>query len=160
MRYKKTNAIVAFMLIVASGLQAQETVSATGGNATGSGGSSSYTVGQVVYTTNSGSNGSVAQGVQQPYEISTLIGIQINTVNLELSAYPNPTTDVLQLKVIGDRVGDLSFQLLDMQGKLTKSSKLTSNITTVSMEGLTPAIYFLSVINNQEIVRTFRIIKN
>jgi hypothetical protein len=39
-----------------------------GGEATGSGGSVSYSVGQVVYTTNTGINGSVAQGVQQPYE--------------------------------------------------------------------------------------------
>ena len=45
-------------------LHAQETVPATGGDATGSGGTSSYTVGQVVCTTNTGSNGSVAQGVQ------------------------------------------------------------------------------------------------
>ena len=51
-------------------LQAQNTIPASGGNATGTGGSVSYTVGQIVYTKSAGSNGSSAQGVQQPYEIS------------------------------------------------------------------------------------------
>ena len=44
---------------------AQDAIPATGGDATGSGGSASYTVGQIGYTTNTGTNGSVAEGVQQ-----------------------------------------------------------------------------------------------
>ena len=76
--------IIALMCSV--GLHAQETVPATGGDATRAGGSSSYTLGQVVYTTNTGTNGSVAQGVQQPYEISISVGIEVTTINLELVA--------------------------------------------------------------------------
>jgi len=78
---------------------AQKNTVASGGNASGSGGSASYAVGQVVYTTNTGINGSVAQGVQQPYEISTTVGINETTIHLGMSVYPNPTTDYLQLKV-------------------------------------------------------------
>ena len=47
----------------------------------------SYTVGQVVYYTYTGSNGSVAEGVQQPYEISPLIvskNIKVDFKNDEL----------------------------------------------------------------------------
>jgi hypothetical protein len=50
-------------------LKAQQTVPATGGIATGSGGTVSYTVGQVADTTQTGSGGTVTQGVQQPFEI-------------------------------------------------------------------------------------------
>ncbi len=49
--------------------QAQATIPATGGTATGSGGSVSLTVGQLVWHMFPGSNGTVLQGVQQPYEI-------------------------------------------------------------------------------------------
>ena len=56
---------VTFLLSVS--LQAQEGFSASGGKAQGTAGSSSYTVGQTVYGTYTGSNGSVAQGVQQAY---------------------------------------------------------------------------------------------
>ncbi|MFM2191538.1 MAG: hypothetical protein RLZZ118_495, partial [Bacteroidota bacterium] len=45
--------------------QAQQATTATGGDATGSGGSAAYSVGQIVYTTHTGTTGSVAQGVQQ-----------------------------------------------------------------------------------------------
>jgi hypothetical protein len=72
MKFKelKLSAILLFGLGL-TGLKAQESINAAGGNTTGSGGSASYSVGQVVYTTNTGTNGSVAQGVQQAYEIPT-----------------------------------------------------------------------------------------
>jgi len=47
-----------FLFIVGlTSLQAQETIPALGGNASVAGGSVSYTVGQVVYTTNTGADG-------------------------------------------------------------------------------------------------------
>jgi hypothetical protein len=52
-------------------INAQETISPGGGNATGSGGSVSYTIGQVAYGAFSGTTGSVIQGIQQPYDISS-----------------------------------------------------------------------------------------
>ncbi|MDD4385781.1 MAG: hypothetical protein PHD06_11460, partial [Bacteroidales bacterium] len=70
-----------------STVQAQESLNATGGNASGSGGSAGYSVGQMVYTTHIGTNGSVAEGVQQPYEISIVIGIEeAKGINLLVSA--------------------------------------------------------------------------
>jgi hypothetical protein len=72
MKHKKTITSVAFLLLGLGGLHAQESPTSTGGDATGAGGSSSYSVGQVVYTTATGINGSVAQGVQQAYEISVI----------------------------------------------------------------------------------------
>jgi hypothetical protein len=81
-----------------STVMAQESVNATGGDATGSGGSASYSVGQLVYTTNSGTDGSVAQGVQQAFEISVVLGIE-EANEIKLSAYPNPTTNYLTLNI-------------------------------------------------------------
>ena len=100
MRHKKLK--LSTLLLLGLGLigQAQETVPATGGNASGSGGSASYSIGQMVYTTNTGTNGSVAQGVQQPYEISVITGIEeAKGISLNCSAYPNPTIEFITLKV-------------------------------------------------------------
>ncbi len=47
-------ALLAAGLLWAGLAQAQESVNATGGDATGSGGTVAYSVGQVVYTTNTG----------------------------------------------------------------------------------------------------------
>ena len=70
---------------------AQQATTASGGDASGSGGSVVYSVGQIVYTTNTGTTGSVLQGVQQPYETS-ISGLNETGINLNLSAYPNPPT--------------------------------------------------------------------
>ena len=144
-----------------SSATAQESVNATGGNASGSGGSASYSVGQVVYTTNTGTSGSVAQGVQQPYEISVVTGLEeAKGINLSVSAYPNPTTDFLELKVESEKLKDLSFQLYDMNGKLLQSEKITGNQTSIVMSNLVPATYFVKVTEGNKEVKTFKIIKN
>ena len=144
-----------------STVSAQESVNATGGNASGSGGSASYSVGQVVYTTNTGTNGSVAQGVQQPFEISVVTGLEeAKGINLSVTAYPNPTTDYLTLSIGEFEISNLSYQLYDMNGKLLQSEKITGNQTSIVMSNLVPATYFIKVIQNNKEVKTFKIIKN
>ena len=163
MKHKKLKTSAVFLLLGFGGLQAQEAIPATGGNASGTGGTTSYSVGQVVYTTNTGTNGTVTQGVQQSYEISTVLGVELTPINLVLSVYPNPTTDYLTLQVeeggLSAKEG-LTFQLYNMEGKLLEHKKVVSENTTIKMAGLRTATYFLMVINNQSTVKTFRIIKN
>ena len=158
MKHKKTIFSVAFLLLGLGGLHAQESPTAAGGEAIGVGGSASYSVGQVVYTTNTGSNGSVEQGVQQPYEISATGGINESSISLEMSVYPNPTTNYLTLKV--EITENLSYHLFDMQGKVIVSKKITDNTTTVVMESLPTSTYLLKVTDSNKTVKTFKIIKN
>ena len=157
MKQKKTFMSIAFLLLGLGGLHAQESPTAAGGEATGTGGTASYSVGQVVYTTATGTNGSVAQGVHQPYEISTVVGINETTIQLELSVYPNPTTNYLTLKV--EKTENLNYQLFDMQGKIIEKQKVANNSTTIKMEDLPIATYFLKVTKNNEIIKTFKVIK-
>ena len=163
MRHKKLKLSAVLLLgLGLTGLQAQTAVPATGGNASGSGGTVSYSVGQVVYTTNTGgSNGTVAQGVQQPFEISVITGLEeAKGISLSLSAYPNPTTDFLNLKVENYDNTNLSYQLFDMNGKLLESKKITGNQTSIVMSNLVPATYFVKVTESNKEVKTFKIIKN
>ena len=147
-----------------NGLQAQEVIPATGGNASGSGGSVSYSIGQVVYNTYTGASGTASQGVQQPFEILVVTGIeQANGITLQCSAFPNPTTDFLFLKIDSStplNIQSMSYQLCDIQGKLLESKNLKGPDATISMEKLTPAVYFLSVTAEKKVVKTFKIIKN
>ena len=161
MRHKKLKLSAVLLLgLGLTGLQAQTSINATGGNASGSGGSASYSVGQVVYTTNTGTNGSVAQGVQQPFEISVVTAIEeAKGINLSVSAYPNPTTDYLTLEVKEFELSNMSFQLYDMSGKLLQSEKITGNQTSIVMSNLVPATYFVKVIQDNKEVKTFKIIK-
>jgi len=153
-------ALVAFCLFgFGTTVQAQNSVPASGGNATGSG-TVSYSVGQVVYTTNTGTNGTAAQGVQQPYEISVVTVIKgYNDIFLECLVYPNPTTDFVILKTRSYEDENLSYQLCDINGKLIYDKKADGVETYIPMGNLISATYFLKVIYNRKEVKTFKIIK-
>jgi hypothetical protein len=153
------------ILLLATGLlwvglaQAQESVNASGGDATGSGGTVAYSIGQVVYTTNTGSNGSLAQGVQHAYEIYT-VGINETELNISLTTFPNPTTENLILNISDYNNEKLSYQLFDMQGKLLSNGQVTAQQTKINMNGLPSATYFINVVNQEnKKVQSFKIIK-
>jgi len=161
MQPKKLKLITVLLLSLGlTEVQAQNDNPASGGNASGTGGSASYTVGQIVYTTNTGTNGTVAQGVQQPYEVSVATAIEeAKGISLNCTAYPNPATDFLTLKVEKNNTENLSYQLYDMNGKLLESKKVKSNETTISIGIFKSGNYFLKVIQDSKEVKSFKIIK-
>ncbi|MDD3480409.1 MAG: T9SS type A sorting domain-containing protein [Paludibacteraceae bacterium] len=148
-----------FLGLGLTGLQAQTSVNATGGNASGSGGSASYSVGQVVYTSNTGSSGTVDQGVQHAYEIFT-VGIKETALNISLTAFPNPTADHLTLQIRDYNNEKLSYQLFDMQGKQVSNGQIVAQQTQINMNSLPTATYFINVVNQEnKKVQSFKIIK-
>ncbi|NPA36599.1 MAG: T9SS type A sorting domain-containing protein [Chlorobi bacterium] len=139
---------------------AQKAITTAGSDASGTAGSISYTVGQVTYSTSSGSNGSVTQGVQQPYEISVSTALKdTEDITLGFSAYPNPTSDILKLKTGERDFNDISYKLFDVNGKLIKADKITGSETSVNMQNLLPSVYFIKMIENGKEIKIFKIIK-
>lgn len=157
---KQVYYLIVIFLFCLGRIQAQEAILASGGDATGSGGSSSYSVGQIVYTTYTSPNGSMAQGVQQPFEISEVLGVDDHLeINLNLVAYPNPTTDFVNLAVSDMNYKDLSYQLFDLNGRLLSNNKLLNSNTKIIMKQLSSAVYYLKIIKNQKPIKIFKIIK-
>ncbi len=149
-----------FLLFSIGGFtQAQDALPAAGGNASGSGGSASYTVGQVAYSYSS-NGGSVTQGVQQSYVITTVLGMD-DAIRLYVAVYPNPTTDYLTLSVQDNSLNkELTFMLYDMQGKLLLNKGIDVVNTTIEMADMRSATYYLKVVGKESTVKTFKIIKN
>lgn len=152
---------IILLLLSHSGLKAQEVLTTSGGEAVGSGGTVSYTIGQTLYTTHTSSDGTIAYGVQQPYEISVVSGIEeAKNITLSMVAYPNPTHDQLILSYEGYQGENLTYYIYDLSGKLLETGKLTSNKTTIQMGSNPPALYLLRIYNKQVEAKVFRIIKN
>lgn len=158
-------------------LKAQEVVPASGGTAGGIGGSAGYSIGQVVYTTIAGDFVSVAQGVQQGYDISVVSAVEgTGNIDLMIMAYPNPVSDHLTLKIGDSDPGIYSYQLFDLQGKLLESKNIIGDETIIAMNNFPPATYFLKIARThreshdgrsdeasarQSIpIKTFKIVKN
>ena len=160
---KKQLFLILILCIGFNKIQAQQAALASGGNATGSGGSSSYSIGQIDYITATGSTGSVGQGLQQPFEISTLSGEEFTQIKLQMLVYPNPTTSYVNLKIDASNEFNsksLSYQLIDNSGKEITNQKIIASETQIRLENLSSAIYFLKISNNSKIVKTFKILKN
>jgi len=158
----KTNTLYFLAFLLSFSVNAQtshQVLSATGGDASGSGGTVAYSVGQIVYSTSTGTTGSVAQGVEQAYEISS-VGIKETALNISLSIFPNPTSDYLTLKVEDYNNEALSYYLIDEQGKLVLNQQITNQDTQVAMSTLARGAYFINVLQANKKIQTFKIIKN
>jgi len=153
--------LIVYCLFGFVSLQAQQAISAAGGNAAGTGGTVSYTVGQAVYTTNANLSGTVTQGCQQPYEILAVTGLEEAIgIDVTFEVYPNPSTDYVKLTVVGYEPENLSFRLFNSSGSLIRYKKIKENETVIEMDGLPPATYYLYIHDNVKEVKTFKIIKN
>lgn len=153
-------ALLVLFCLTFTKLHAQSTIPASAGNSSGSGGTVAYSIGQVIYSTYQESNGSVSQGVQQPYEISLVTGIEgAKDITLEFLIYPNPATDFITLRIKNYDIMDLSYRMYDINGTILKNSKIESNEITISMQNLKASIYFLKVIHGPKDIKTFKIIK-
>lgn len=158
---KKSTLIIALIGLLNSYINAQNSFNSSGGNNSGSGGSVNYSIGQVVYTTNSCTNGSIAQGVQQPYEISIVTEIkEANNIKLSFLVYPNPTTDFLKLNTGNYNYKNLTYYLYQLDGKVLETKKIEDIETSISMSHLASGIYFLKITELNKDLKTFKIIKN
>ena len=139
---------------------AQQSLNAAGGDATGSNGKISYTIGQIDYVSATGSNGSVSQGVQEPFEIFTLGTDDFPNIILQAIVYPNPTSSNINLIIENYSIDNLHYNLYDIQGRSIANQKITQQETNITMENLQSANYFLLVLDNNKTLKTFKIIKN
>lgn len=155
----KTLVLLALGMLWAD-LNAQESITSCGGDASGSGGYVAYSIGQVIYTNNNSANGSVAQGVQHAYEIYS-VGINETELNIYVNIFPNPTLDNLTLQINDFNNEKLSFELFDTQGKLLMKEQILAKKTHLNTNNLPRASYFVNIINQEnQKVHSFKIIKN
>lgn len=136
---------------------AQQSISASGGNSTGSGGSSSYTIGQIDYSSK-GSPVQVTEGVQQPYEIVSLAVSEISGEK-NISLYPNPVKDVLFVDFNEEKYANAQYILFDSQGRTLKKGIFTQKKTELDFSTLPQSVYIIQILQDSKNIKTFKIIK-
>ena len=138
------------------------TILTTGNDATGSSGSVTYSIGQVFYTYIGKSVYNVAQGIQHQ-EINTFLGTEDDIIknDAEIFVFPNPTTDFVKINMKGLELeeGQQTYQLFDIHGRLIEQNKINQTETQISLSNLSSSLYILQVSVNNEIFKTFKIIK-
>lgn len=152
--------LIAFPLFIGTLSFGQSNTVSSGGNNSGSGGSVSYTVGQIDYTSQTGTSGNVNQGVQQPYEIFAVSGIDELGYGISLTVGPNPTTDKLVLTVQNPEQTELSFSLTDNNGKIVLAKINLQQTAEIDLSTYPVGMYQLIVSNAITTIKSYKIIKN
>lgn len=134
---------------------AQRATVGTGSDATGTGGTLSYSVGQVGYTTVQSSGGTTVQGVQQPYEYLVMAVPSEGTSTLGMDVAPNPTSNGVQLTFTSTHAQ--RYALLDAAGHVVRTASITGSTVHIPMDDLPRASYLLRIEGATPV--TFRIIK-
>jgi hypothetical protein len=160
---KKVTAFFILFLFgaVLAELKAQETVPASGSDASGTGGTVNYSVGQMEYTVYSSVAGSVSQGIQLPYEILVVTSVaEAQEISLTCAAYPNPVSGLLHLWVGDNPSEHISYSLYTAEGKLLETKKIEGSEASIGLAQFPDAVYFLNVYNQGVKIKTFRIVHN
>lgn len=150
--------IYSFFLIFCSvsEVDAQKALLATGSNATG-GNSSSYSVGQIDFTTK---ENQVMEGVQQAYEITTLSTTETaGSDRKDILLYPNPFKDFLFVDFTTNDYRNSEFQLFDSSGKLLKEEIIKESKSEFNFSALPSSMYIIRINQNGKNIKTFKIIK-
>lgn len=141
-------------------LNGQEGISAAGGDAAGSGGSAAFTCGQVFYSFISGANETINQGVQQPYEISVVTGLEETTSgDYEFLIYPNPAAGNINIEIKSGDYEALRFCLYNSSGIPILEKEAVGDMNTMSLDNLPPSLYFLKIVKKNLNIKVYKIIK-
>ncbi|AZB24212.1 T9SS C-terminal target domain-containing protein [Chryseobacterium bernardetii] len=140
-------------------LKAQSVILATGMYASGGNGSVSYSIGQTAYFYK-GAGNQVLEGVQQPYEITTLSTREKVTSDLkDILLYPNPFKDYLYLDFTTNNFKGAEYQLFDAQGKLIRKDFILQPKSELNFSDIPSAMYIIKINQHGENLKTFKIIK-
>lgn len=160
---KRQTLSILSLLLFAGFASAQSAIVPAGGDAQSNGGSVSYTVGQIAVQTATNSNGSfsVAEGVQQPYEIMTVGVDDYPQIVLSAVVYPNPTENLAQLQLNGFEIpaDGLRAILYDGNGKQLQSVTVTDDLTPFQIGQYATGTYYLELRDGQRVLKTFKVIR-
>lgn len=159
---KKTLFLFYAFVFLSFSLFGQSAVVTTGGTATGSGGTITYTIGQIADQKVEGNGQYIIEGVQQPFEIQ-VVGINsYPDITLEAVLYPNPTTSKIILSIRKYEIPSygLKAQLFDFNGKLIQSFTISDGDTEIDFSTYAAATYQLRIMDNKTLLKTFKVVKN
>lgn len=154
----KFSIMLCLLLIYTVALQAQEVVTSSGGYGTTAGARVTWTIGEPVTETLSGTNSILTQGFNQGDIIITMIR-NPEKPGLTFKVYPNPASDHIRISAAGSETGNLKYMIIDMSGKVLIEKNLSGAESDISVGHLAPSNYFLKVYQNNREIGVFKIIK-
>lgn len=90
----------------------------------------------------------------------TPVGIECGReVSQDLSVYPNPTTHLLHVKNENTNMSIKNYSIHDMYGRTILNESSGSNDFTIDMKSYSSGIYLLKLIFDDQIIGTYKVVK-
>ncbi len=119
----------------------------------------SWTLGEPVIETYEQGGTKLTQGFQQPILVSVSI-YEHPELNFDISAFPNPTSDFLNVVITNGTYDQMSYLLFDVTGKLLDSKQIVSEQTEVIFAHLPIAVYYVMIMQRDKELKTFKVVKH
>ena len=157
---KKPKIVIVFILNICISVSAlsQKVVATSGDHYTNDEIQISWTLGEPVIETLSNGNSMLTQGFHQSKLIVTAVD-QIAELKFDITAYPNPTSDILRVEVENVREQDLVYTLYSPDGRMLVQKQMESDISEIPLCNYVSATYFLKVSSGNTVLKTFKIVK-
>ena len=93
------------------------------------------------------------------FSLSQIERVMIGATQFSATASPNPTRDILQLKISGEINNNFNYLLVDINGKVLMKKSILNAITSINLGNLSQGVYVLKIVDGGKPVQSFKIIK-
>ena len=132
-------------------VNAQSNIVAGGGDATSSTGSVSYSIGQIDFQYSSSADYSVSEGVQQTYSFDTALSINDIQYDFQLSIWPNPSADEMNLEFTTNYEMPLSLTVTDVKGAIVASKSVTQGQYSFDVNTWAAGTYYVNLSDGEAV---------
>lgn len=135
-----------------------EVISSFGGTAQNASVHLTFTLGEPLYETATNSFSILTQGFNQISSKATDVN-ELQTTNLTILAYPNPTSNILNLTIHADKFNGCDLLIMDIQGRTLMSQNIKSVHEPINLAAFSAGIYFLKLMDKGKLVKIIKIQK-
>lgn len=151
----KFSALFLSLFLVNYTCESQEVVATQGDSYSNTSAMVDFTIGEVVINTESNGANDITQGFHQSNW--NFVGIDDYAPDMEFNVFPNPMSTILNIKT--EFHDDVLYTLYDSRGRIVLEDKLSSELTTIAVDHLTPGNYSIRLKNNEQLLKTIKLIK-
>jgi hypothetical protein len=140
--------LFSYSLCLSIETSAQQIISAFGGESINGGIYFNSTLGELSILTKTDDEALITEGFHQP-EYTLMTAIEIVPLS-QISVYPNPSSDILNIEVGGGTTfDDLKIRLFNSTGTLLYTQTFSNSSITIDLSNFVTGIYFLEVASNE-----------
>lgn len=137
-----------------------EVLTTSGDYFTSAGAQLSWTLGEPVIETVSGTNATLTQGFQQTWQTGTIVN-EINPSQMQITVFPNPTQGQITFSFKQTSGRNFMISYFDIAGKLIRTEQVNYSGTQIQSDisSVTPGMYLIVISDENLNQQSFQLIK-